>query len=559
MSDGERSFPPPPDFQASPSLNPHEKAGGHVGKLHTSTPGGPQPHSSGQYSRDPPNYSQKDLDSQMAALQTEDDPREGLDSLAPPTDPHASNYLNDDFRRYFNASVGGIRSLSDQPGRYRANDDHSVSRHTPEPRDDYGARSSSTATRPRERSGPGLPDVYYKLPDPRPIRSHPLDRDCNLGYESRHPASMQTSYQPLHRSVTFENSPSRLPRRTYYEDVPPPAGNQTFSRRKELQPSRFDGKSDWVDYLDHFSAVSEWNRWSDEEKGLQLAMSLTDGAREVLGSLGAAKYDYQQLTNALTNRYAPEGRDATFCHALMNASCKPGQDVNAFGHELRRLAAKAYPQGGLDEKILVSLFIQGLPEKELKKHVYLQHPTTLTAAVNLAVNYEAFESTDKVKKPKPTVAAAQSKSNTNAQVKNMVESLTQDVSNLTMQVDSLKFPQQPTRQPHPRNMQYYPAPQNRPSYRNNPPHNSMSYAPNTRQGPNSSNRRSYQAECYSCGQPGHFRKNCPQQHHTPNMAYYNHRPAAPSYSPTSAPSYPSPSAPSYPLPSGHQANVNLNQ
>ena len=44
----------------------------------------------------------------------------------------------------------------------------------------------------------------------------------------------------------------------------------------------FDGKSSWLDYLVQFDMVAKLNQWSEMEKALELATSLSGQAREIL-------------------------------------------------------------------------------------------------------------------------------------------------------------------------------------------------------------------------------------------------------------------------------------
>ena len=185
-------------------------------------------------------------------------------------------------------------------------------------------------------------------------------------------------------------------------------------RRREREPTKFNGKSDWTDYLSHFTAVTKWNKWSYSEMGLQLAISLTDDAREVLGGLTSAqKHDYNSLVDALNRRFSPEGRESMFSLQLMNRVCGDKEDITTYGHAIRRLATKAYPNQVLDEKVLVDMFIKGLPSAEMKRHVYLAKTQLLSEAINCAIAYEAFDkpanSEEKVKKPKVTVAPVAAK------------------------------------------------------------------------------------------------------------------------------------------------------
>lgn len=54
------------------------------------------------------------------------------------------------------------------------------------------------------------------------------------------------------------------------------------SFRKQVSADLYDGKSvDINDYVPHFDRVAQWNRWSYEEKGIQLALSLRGSAQQI--------------------------------------------------------------------------------------------------------------------------------------------------------------------------------------------------------------------------------------------------------------------------------------
>ena len=180
------------------------------------------------------------------------------------------------------------------------------------------------------------------------------------------------------------------------------------SHRKHKEPIRFNGKADWNDYYSHFLAVSEWNEWSYRECGLQLALSLVDEAREIFSGLPRdQRQDFNALTRALKQRYDPEGRETSYSFELMNRTKKSNEDSTTFGYALRKLAGKAYPHMQLPEQVLVNLYINGLGDKELKRHVYLSKPDTLDEAIKTASTFEGFDEPkrpfnagEKTRKPK---------------------------------------------------------------------------------------------------------------------------------------------------------------
>ncbi len=185
---------------------------------------------------------------------------------------------------------------------------------------------------------------------------------------------------------------------------------RTGVRRKEKEPARFNGKSDWSDYKVHFDYVAVWNKWDYQEKGLQLAICLSDEAREVLTSLrGEAMHDYDTLVEALDCRYNPRGRESQYLLELMSRDCGSDEDVSTYGHTLRRLASKAYGEKPTDELMLVNTFIRGLRNVDMKRHVYHEKPQSLSDAIQAAVAYEAFDRPfrESARKPKVTIAPVQ--------------------------------------------------------------------------------------------------------------------------------------------------------
>lgn len=225
-----------------------------------------------------------------------------------------------------------------------------------------------------------------------------------------------------------------------------PHVQQKVTRRREKEPMKFNGKTDWKDYLGHFNAVAEWNGWTYSELGLQLAISLTDDAREVLGSLtGPEQHDFDTLKDALTRRFSPEGRESQYSLQLMSLTCRPDESVTSYGQTVRRLANRAYPGQTVDEQILVDLYIKGLPNKDMKRHVYLAKPVTLAQAVNYAVTFEAFDSplaeSNKIHKPKASVNAIKANQTPEtpdvSKLTNVFEKMTDSVSKLTENVEKL--------------------------------------------------------------------------------------------------------------------------
>ena len=213
------------------------------------------------------------------------------------------------------------------------------------------------------------------------------DRYFTSGHTLYHPQADANQPQPnnhLSDMAQCRDYPTQKPTQGQY--------NLNRVRRKYKEPMKYSGKNDLQDYLGHFEAISQWNYWDYEEMGMQLACSLIEGAREVLSTIPShLAYDYDSLVNALRRTYSPPGRESQFAVQFMNRSCKPNESAAEYGHALQRLAKQAYPGTNIAEAVMVDMYIKGLPDVAMRRHVHSTKPVTLSEAITNAVSYQAFD------------------------------------------------------------------------------------------------------------------------------------------------------------------------
>ena len=159
------------------------------------------------------------------------------------------------------------------------------------------------------------------------------------------------------------------------------------------KPEKFEGSSDWSDYLNHFEMMSLWNCWSGEEKAVQLSMSLTSAARQAWSDSfcdGRTPLTYDSLVNALTQRFKPEGQEEAFKAEFHHGVRRKVESFLEFGHNLRRLAIRAFPRINhvSREELVVDQFLVGLSEVDMRIHVRLSHPANVDQAITLATEFE---------------------------------------------------------------------------------------------------------------------------------------------------------------------------
>ena len=232
-------------------------------------------------------------------------------------------------------------------------------------------------------TNPGTPQDSPPLTQPSPIL--PLYTPVRSQYAS---SSQQSRYPSLQLATSSDSHYSR--------------------RKKEKEPSKYDGKTDLADYLFHFSKVAKRNGWDYADCGIELATCLMGEAREVLSCLPIEiEDDYNTLVDALSTRFDPEGRESKYSAELMERTCLPKEDVATYGHQLKRLARKAYPSNDLPERVLIDLFIRGLPSEEMKRHVSSFEPASYAEAIRRATLCETYgdKSAARLRKPDASIAA----------------------------------------------------------------------------------------------------------------------------------------------------------
>ena len=159
---------------------------------------------------------------------------------------------------------------------------------------------------------------------------------------------------------------------------------QDSRQRKEKEPE----KVEWTDYICLFEHVSQWNKWSENEKAAQLARSLRGPAQRIFGDLTRDKLiNYEALVAVLTQRFNPAEREMAYRCEFRNRKRQLRETAADYGYALKRLATRAYSTVliSLRESIVVEQFIIGLGSTEIRLHVQFAHPASLDRAIFLAL------------------------------------------------------------------------------------------------------------------------------------------------------------------------------
>ncbi|CAG2228362.1 unnamed protein product [Mytilus edulis] len=161
----------------------------------------------------------------------------------------------------------------------------------------------------------------------------------------------------------------------------------------KIKPCHYNGSTSWTDYLSHFEMCALVNNWSENRKGLYLAVSLMGQAQAVLGDLPSEKrQNYSDLVSALEERFAPSSQTELYRVQFKERRQRASESLPELGQSIRRLSNLAYPTAPLDvrETLGKEQFIDALVDSEMRLRIKQSRPKGLNDAVRLAVELEAY-------------------------------------------------------------------------------------------------------------------------------------------------------------------------
>ena len=161
----------------------------------------------------------------------------------------------------------------------------------------------------------------------------------------------------------------------------------------KCKPATYDGISSWIDYKSHFDMVALVNNWTENQKGLYLAVSLRGQAQAVLGDLPTdVRSNFVTLVNALEERFAPTSQTELYRVQFRERKQKASETLPEMGQAVRRLSNLAYPTAPREvrETLAKDQFIDGLFDSEMRLKIKQSRPINLDEAIRLAVELEAF-------------------------------------------------------------------------------------------------------------------------------------------------------------------------
>ena len=224
-------------------------------------------------------------------------------------------------------------------------------------------------------------------------REHEYDSDESERENHLRPTSRQENFPSSPRYPRDGGGDSRCRNQSFNSSFG--SMNRSFNGRKERVPETFNGsRGDLKEWLLHFETCARWNEWSYDEKGINLAISLRNNAQQILGELSPQEMeDFDSIKALLKRRFDPAEKETLRRIEFRNRMKKKEESVAEFGFALNRLAASAYRQMPSEarETIVIDHFVNGLPHRDLRRHVQFNHPNSIHEAIALASEFESFD------------------------------------------------------------------------------------------------------------------------------------------------------------------------
>ena len=160
-------------------------------------------------------------------------------------------------------------------------------------------------------------------------------------------------------------------------------------RRNEPGPPRsqvarlmtFDGSDPWPEYEAHLEEYAKYYQWTDQQKAMNLSVSLRGNARSILLDLPAEdRQDYRTLAGALKQHFCPAEKIFVYQAELQNRRLQPEEELPDFAREIRRKTRLAFPTAdpATLETLMKTHFCNGLTNRDMRLTVLKSHPCTIT-------------------------------------------------------------------------------------------------------------------------------------------------------------------------------------
>ena len=154
------------------------------------------------------------------------------------------------------------------------------------------------------------------------------------------------------------------------------------------KPERYDGTIGKCEtFLINFDNVAYANKWDKRQKLNYLRSNLTGEAVHILSEHNREDWTYKLLVESLKLAFGTKQSETQLLASLVAQRQQPGQTVAAYRTAVMRIIAKL-PRGSYSENTNKELFIKGLRDKTIRRHLKNARPKSLEKAALIAIDQE---------------------------------------------------------------------------------------------------------------------------------------------------------------------------
>ena len=167
-----------------------------------------------------------------------------------------------------------------------------------------------------------------------------------------------------------------------------------------IKPEKFDGTSCIETFIVQFEDISRYNNWNEKDKAAHLKASLTGQARYLLWEAGDASY--AEIVEKLRRRYGSTDQQEKFRTELRFRKRKPSETLQELAHDVEKLVTLAYPEAGSQTKDVLGRdgFIDALGNPSFEYKIREREPRTFDDALKMAMKLEALYKAKEAQRPR---------------------------------------------------------------------------------------------------------------------------------------------------------------
>ena len=226
--------------------------------------------------------------------------------------------------------------------------------------------------------------------------------------------------------------------RTYEDPAPVPPRPP----RKTLEPRRFSGRNNEsvAEFLAQFEITAKINRWTDDERALNLLYALDSPARSLLTEVqDMADMTYAEIKQALTKRFGPIASVEIHEQTLQESKLSRGQSVRELASEVNRIAKLAYPEldAAARSRFAIKYLVAAIGDKEAMFYIRDKNPRSTDEVCEHFERYKVLTGHQQPSRKGDNVRSINATPNSNDAVAQQLAAASQQIEKLTSAVEFL--------------------------------------------------------------------------------------------------------------------------